>query len=865
MIRQSISKQIWDLKYRDNAETEEHFYERIPEGLFGSLTEEEKQKYKNIIGSVDIKKHCAEGLKKHLYSLAGRGMFAVGTNRVMQTFSNCFVLPFKKDSLEAIMNTATESAMTMKAGGGVGYSLSILRPDTALISTSKTTSSGAVSFLKILDSTCSVIKAGNSRRGAQMGAIGIWHPSIKQFITCKRNGDLKNFNLSVFVSDEFMEAKNSNADWDLIFPEIEFEKYDSEWDGNIKLWKEKGYPVKVYETVKARELWDLIMKSNYNFAEPGILFEDIINKKNTLWWSEYIQTTNPCFTGDTIIAVADGRNGISIKELSEQNKEFLVYSSKKNKYRNSWKTEIKKAIAFKTGTKNVIRIKLSDGSEFRCTPEHLLALPDGKSYVEAKNSLGMEIEKFFTYSETKTKKSYRTINSISNGFARQYRMFWEYVNGSYDGTEFNIDHIDDDSTNDIIENLQILNIKEHKEKTKRNGLDNPVFRMNKEYFKLLNRRKLIQGNALKYNWTKERLNTELDNFDNSNYGKRISEIQELRNKPENILNEKVYVIDIIDNNEIEDVYDLTVEDNHNFNIITKTNDAKYLNCSGILVHNCAEQPLYWYGSCNLAPINLSNHVEKPFTDEAYINWELLEQSICTLVCMLDRMLDISFYPLEKQTQEVKSKRLIGLGFTALGDMFSKLKIKYNSEEAYILAEKIMKFISENSYLTSSKLAKEFGKFPDYDERILESYNVKQLKPEIIKHIKEYGLRNSRLTSIAPTGCLEGNTEITTNLGIYTLKELFEINNVQTKELEKNNISNMWFEPEQNIYVKTIDGPKKIKKLYFNGYAKTKKIYDKSGNLLIEGTLNHKIVVIRDNKELWIKLEDLLIGDIIKKY
>lgn len=172
-----------------------------------------------------------------------------------------------------------------------------------------------------------------------------------------------------------------------------------------------------------------------------------------------------------------------------------------------------------------------------------------------------------------------------------------------------------------------------------------------------------------------------------------------------------------------------------------------------LYDNKLEQPLYWYGSCNLGPINLSNHVKNIFTEKAEIDWKQLEKSIIMLTIMLDKLLDISYYPIEKQAIEVQEKRLIGLGFTGLGDMFSKLCIPYGSQKSIEVAEQVTKFISEVSYLTSSKLAKEFGKFPAYDYRILESYNVSQLSPEIKEHIEKHGLRNSRLTSVAPVGTI----------------------------------------------------------------------------------------------------------------
>jgi len=301
MIKTAFSRDIWELKYRNNEESEEDFYKRIVVGIFDNISDEEDNAYKNILGD-DYKDTYYDIFSNHLALTAGRGLYALGTNKKNQTLSNCFVLPIKKDSMVSIMNAVSQAAIVMKAGGGIGYSFSILRPKNSVIKSTGSRSTGVLSFMSIFDTTCGTIEAGGNRRGAQIGVLGVWHPEIKDFIICKREGDklpdkykpYKNFNLSVYISDAFIEALKQDKDWDLIFPDTSFEQYDIEWDGNIKAWLDKGYPVEVYETLPARELWDLIIRSNYDFAEPGILFEDTINRYNTLWMSEYILATNPC-------------------------------------------------------------------------------------------------------------------------------------------------------------------------------------------------------------------------------------------------------------------------------------------------------------------------------------------------------------------------------------------------------------------------------------------------------------------------------------------------------------------------------------------------------------------------------------------
>lgn len=295
MIRTNIANDIWNMKYRNGNESESEFYERIIRGLFEN--DPDLENYAEIIGVKNGKEfydYCVSIVSNHKFMLAGRPTHSLGTTKKDQSFSNCFVLPIKNDSMEAIMETAKEAAITFKAGGGIGYNFSILRPKNSKINTTGSCSSGVVSFMKIFDTVCSTIMAGGNRRGAQLGALSVYHPEIEDYIVAKRDGSLSNFNLSVFIPDSFMKAVENDGDWNLIFPDTTFEKYNELWDGNFKKWIVNDYPVIVYKTIKARELYDKIMKSNYNFAEPGILFEDTINRNNNMWWCEYIMASNPC-------------------------------------------------------------------------------------------------------------------------------------------------------------------------------------------------------------------------------------------------------------------------------------------------------------------------------------------------------------------------------------------------------------------------------------------------------------------------------------------------------------------------------------------------------------------------------------------
>lgn len=201
---------------------------------------------------------------------AGRIQASVGSARSTTAF-NCFVSDTIKDSMSGIMKGLSDAAETLRLGGGDGFDFSTLRPRGAHIRTLDSTSSGPLSFMKMWDSMCDTIKSAGHRRGAMMGVMRVDHPDIEEFITVKHtSGVLTNFNLSVAITDEFMNAVKHDMDFDLKFQGT------------------------VYKTVKARYLWNKIMRSTWDHAEPGVIFIDRMNAKNNLYYCETIAATNPC-------------------------------------------------------------------------------------------------------------------------------------------------------------------------------------------------------------------------------------------------------------------------------------------------------------------------------------------------------------------------------------------------------------------------------------------------------------------------------------------------------------------------------------------------------------------------------------------
>jgi ribonucleoside-diphosphate reductase alpha chain len=224
----------------------------------------------------------------------GRILAGAGTARRVTLF-NCFVMGTVADSMDGIFDALKEGAITMQQGGGVGYDFSTLRPMGEEAHSGGTVASGPISFMRIWDSMCATLLSTGARRGAMMATLRCDHPDIEQFITAKRDPhELRHFNLSVLISDEFMAALEHDEMWPLVFPLHGADAHDSEVE--MRHWPGERGPVscKVYRRVMARELWQQLMQGAYDYAEPGVLFIDRINRENNLHYCEQISATNPC-------------------------------------------------------------------------------------------------------------------------------------------------------------------------------------------------------------------------------------------------------------------------------------------------------------------------------------------------------------------------------------------------------------------------------------------------------------------------------------------------------------------------------------------------------------------------------------------
>jgi ribonucleoside-diphosphate reductase alpha chain len=305
---QPTSLDIWDSKYRlktgDGQVVDQDIdatYRRIAKALAAQEAPETREHWE----------------REFLWALqhgaipAGRILSNAGAEAHKPKVStiNCTVSCTIEDSMEAILEAAKLAGMTLKSGAGIGYEFSTLRPEGALVAGAGASTSGPLSFMDIFDKVCNTVSSAGGRRGAQMATFDVAHPDVAAFIKAKRtDGVLRQFNLSLLITEDFLSAVREDGPWNLVFPVHPSEREGLDLhDPSKVVWREwpnhdPSYTIsgdglvacRIYRTVRARELWDLIMQSTYDFAEPGFILIDRVNKLNNNWWCENIRATNPC-------------------------------------------------------------------------------------------------------------------------------------------------------------------------------------------------------------------------------------------------------------------------------------------------------------------------------------------------------------------------------------------------------------------------------------------------------------------------------------------------------------------------------------------------------------------------------------------
>jgi ribonucleoside-diphosphate reductase alpha chain len=316
-----------------------------------------------------------------------------GAGTPLGQLAACFVLPISDDMgrrESGIFQTLRNAALIQQTGGGNGFSFSRLRPKGTIVQSSAGEATGPVGFLRVYDKAFGEIAQGGTRRGANMAVLRVDHPDIEEFITCKTDENaITNFNISVGITDAFMRAVENDEEWELRFPDVTDPRY-RDFDGTLEQAEAAGLPIKVYKRVRARELFDKIVRQAHHNGEPGVLFLDAANRTNPVPHLYPLEATNPCFIGDTRIATSLGL--IPIRELAEWGVDFLVATDLRAPWGGRGLPNSQKGIVYRPASPAwktrenapVLRLITRHGYSVVATPDHKFLTPD-RGYVELKD------------------------------------------------------------------------------------------------------------------------------------------------------------------------------------------------------------------------------------------------------------------------------------------------------------------------------------------------------------------------------------------------------------------------------------------------------------------------------------------------
>jgi ribonucleoside-diphosphate reductase alpha chain len=389
---QDASLDIWDKKYRLKDkhgtpvdETIDDTYRRVAAALASQEEKEAARWEERFLWALRMGAIPAG----RIMSNAGAGMHKPSTSLI-----NCTVSGTLPDSMNGILSRAHEAGMTLKAGCGIGYEFSTLRPRGAFVAGAGSYTSGPLSFMDIFDKVCQTVSSAGGRRGAQMATFDVAHPDVLDFIRAKReDGRLRQFNLSLLITADFLKAVDADGPWDLSFPVMAAERDEVDlFDPKQVVWRawpmdaRENYIVRedgcvacrIYRTIRARHLWNQIMSSTYDFAEPGFIMIDHVNAMNNNWFCESIRATNPCVTGDTRLATQYGM--VPIGELYASGAALQVTVDSRSLEHEDRGVETRSAKpAFMTAARApVFRVTTEDGYSIKATEWHDFYTERGK-------------------------------------------------------------------------------------------------------------------------------------------------------------------------------------------------------------------------------------------------------------------------------------------------------------------------------------------------------------------------------------------------------------------------------------------------------------------------------------------------------
>ncbi len=769
-----ISQQIWDMKYRLKGpdgypldQTLEDSWRRVAQAL--AAAEPNPAQWQPVFEAA---------LADFRFLPAGRILAGAGSARKVTLF-NCFVMGSIPDDMGGIFEHLKEAALTMQQGGGIGYDFSTLRPRGALVRGVGADASGPLSFMDVWDAMCRTIMSAGHRRGAMMATLRCDHPDIEAFIAAKQEpGRLRMFNLSVLVSDTFMQAVRDNQPWELHF-------------GGT-----------TYKTLQARELWERIMRATYAYAEPGVIFIDRINQRNNLHYCETISATNPCIAAESWISTSEGPR--QVHELIGRRFTALVNGQPHASGPEGF---------FATGEQPLLRLTTREGHSLRLTADHPVlavtrltrfshetawrkagelrpgdhimlhdhrsALPwsDSGSSVHDKDE-GYLIGLLLGDGTLKQDKAVLSVwrqRRAANGDAApdgadgimaavlqaaahlphraDFRGWWP-VTGR-DEWRLSLAALTQLAARLGLAPGQPKAITPAMERSSAGfhcGLLRGLFdsdgsvqgsqekgvsiRLSQSDAALLQAaQRMLLRLGIHATLYRQRRPAAARALPDGRGGLRLYDCaaqHELVLAGENVVRFAA-VIGFRDTAKAARLAQLLTayrrRPNRERFIATVATlapdgievvyDARVpgphaFDANGLYVHNCGEQPLPPYGACLLGSINLARLVTRPFEPDAALDLAALRQLTGAAVRMLDNAIDVSNFPLPQQAEEAQQKRRIGLGVTGLADALILCGARYGAPASLALIETWLQVLRDAAYRTSVELAREKGAFPLFE-------------------------------------------------------------------------------------------------------------------------------------------------------
>lgn len=803
-----VSQRIWDMKYRYrngsgplDADLDATWW-RVARAL--AAPERDPERWA---------KRFHEALADFKFLPAGRVIAGAGTGRTVTLF-NCFVMGAIPDDMSGIFENLREAALTMQQGGGIGHDFSTLRPQGAPVKGVGADASGPLSFMDVWDAMCRTIMSAGSRRGAMMATLRCDHPDIEAFVEAKRDARrLRMFNVSVLVTDAFMQAVKDDADWNLVF-------------GG-----------QTFKTVKARALWERIMRATYEVAEPGVIFIDRVNRRNNLHYCENIQATNPCVTAETWVQTAEGPRQVA----DLVGRPFVALVDGKSHPSGQ-------AGFFATGTKPVLRLRTAAGHSLRLTADHRvlkvgrltrwsretewaaagelkagdqIVLHDHRraaqwdgAHTEAEGYLLGLLLGDGTLKDDKAVISAWKPAQAANGVAEpsgvegimeaalsaartlphradfngwvevRGRAEWRLSLGAVKtlagtlglapGRKTMTPAIEKTSSAFHCGLLRgLFDTDGSVQGTQAKGISVRLAQNDLAALEAVQRMLLRLG--IVSSICRERRAAGQRPMPDGKGGLRLYDCaaqHELVIAGDNVglFAESIGFADHDKALRLKTLLSAYRRQPNRERFVAEVESVEAdgaadvydvqipgvnaFDANGLYAHNCGEQPLPPYGACLLGSINLAALVKNPFTADAQLDLEALERLVPTAVRMLDNVIDVSRFPLPQQDKEAKAKRRIGLGVTGLADALIFCGVRYGSSDAVRLTREWLGAVQRFSYLASADIAAEKGFFPLYERtRFLSGETVRGLPEDVRTAIGRYGIRNALLNSIAPTGTI----------------------------------------------------------------------------------------------------------------